>query len=313
MAKKSVFDRAEKALNEASADDCTKLISELEESAQADELEMAECRPPGEMVVGGNGLTYGELPTGPRYQRAAEAGEPTTELEANYNRAGARSARARQLIEQLQARQKTETERQAIEEAPGKAKDLIESLDDLLDQHRAARETLGEIHTQLDEAVKKLATQRERNAESPSLSIEQFYRAGIELSYQPPQRRQYEENFGYSKPAQMVKPLFGYPATARTLARQLIEPEPSLIERIRERLGIRTSGGMGLGAHHSMDTSDRAVKLRLDEWYTALVDTLTKGDLDAAKNLQADPAPTKTSEPPKVDGYIDLTAGGEIK
>src|SRR5690606_17211231 len=111
----------------------------------------------------------------------------------------------------------------------------------------------------------------ELSEDCPTLTLEQFYRAGTALAHRLTRRSQ-EIGDGMMSPTRVIEPLFGDHGRAMTLARALLPgPSPSLVERIRTVL--RRVSGTDFDAYRERGT-DAEVQQRIAEWHRERVNLL---------------------------------------
>lgn len=234
----SIFERADPALESGDSETCHALVRELQDLQQKEEIELNATRPPGQTFTDGAGRTIAEYPAGEKYQAAALTGtaRDTGEIAAEHSRLQARQDQMYVLIQSLGARAKAEAEREARDAAPGLAAKAVESLDASIDEVLAAIEVLEETRARLQDSFDTIARSRELNAECAPLTLDQFHRAGIALSYVMPRRHAYEETHGMSRRARKVMPLFGSTMAAQRYARILVEPPTSVLDTIRRNV-----------------------------------------------------------------------------
>lgn len=278
----SVFDRAAEAVENGTAERCAELIDELQKLEQRERAELAEIRPPGRKFTDGFGTT-GTLKTGRRYAEAAAADDrdKLAQLRDDYDRLSSRVESAKKLRTQLEKRRKKAEDEERRAAAPQRAREIVDQLDDLLDEHEAAIAAFNEAHERLRERFSDLIEQRKLDPSAATVSVEQFHRVGSALAHLPPRRRQVEETYGNSQPPQIIEPLFGDESAAVGHAKMLIDPPSSLVSRLRKLL----SGKSTFADSHSDAPGDDALTDRLTEWRRELVRLLGRGKLDEAKRL----------------------------
>lgn len=291
MAKKSetVFDRAEQIAKSGSSRDCESIITELNQLQSDEQSQADDVRPPGEPIYVGGGRVGGTMPAGPKFQEAAQQDEPdgqaaVADCTLQYNRLVSRLAQIAQLLNALGKRKTAAQAEEQLSAAPGKAKRAITALDALADRHHAAREELAAINAELKATFQTLIEARKLNPSAPTVTRDQFYRLGVELAHTLPERRQAVEG-GSHGPQRVSTPLFGYPIKANEYVRILVDIPTTLYEKTRRLLARRSSVGSGADTYFDPDTSDRAVRDRLNIWYEEFVRLMGEGSVDAAEQL----------------------------
>lgn len=196
------------------------------------------------------------------------------------------------MLERLKARAKTEQINEDKAAARGRAKEIVAAIDAIVDEHLASIEQILDVNRRLNTAVSQLTIQRELDPEVDTLTIEQFHRIGVALSYELPQRKMVEETYGFSRPAQMITPLFGSLTIAKRYGERLIDTPAGVVEDIKKKLNMRETGTGN--SHWRPDLSDQNVQRHFNQWRQELLLMLGADELDQARE-QITPADSAES------------------
>lgn len=287
--KKSVFERAEKALTNGTSEQCKSLIRELNDLA-AQELPDLEASAPPDQVPAwdGQGRIHGYQTSeaGPRYRQAALSDDPA-ELQtvmAEHARLAERRAECERLRYALEKRAKQAGEQALIEAAPEKAREIVESIDGAMDELAAVMEQYKSIRQRLQDLVSDLARQRDLSDECPALSVEQFSRAGVQLAHRLQRAQQELYDVTGGRGAYIVEPLFGEHKLSLQMERRLLPgPPDGLLARLRRRtrsiLSVNPTREPREPTPHEQREAETV-------WRRERLALIERGEIEAATRLQ---------------------------
>lgn len=283
----SIFERAEKALNDGTASGCAKLIRELEqlEASERDAWE-SSAPPSSELRHRPDGGSYtSPVPAGARYQAAADAGdqEAVNALASEHAMLQSRRDRIIALRKQLEARRKAAADEEAREAAPGRCEQLVGEIDDALDRAEAAAAEYQAARAALEGLEHELVEQRKlADDDAPALSLEQFARLGTALAHKLERHVTPTSDIGGRDTTS--RHLFASKQRALELANALLPPPASsFLDKIRAVVSRVSSAD--LDANRDRGATPAEVQRRVTEWRREQVRLLAEGKVDEAKRL----------------------------